>query len=104
MFTGAYGQKHDEDRLDLVGLDPNNQVDKDDRVWYIQPGIEKKRYSLGTTTIFGTYRRDDNGTTSATYTAASAALPLPAGIRADLRSTPGAASSGTSSPLRWIST
>jgi len=31
MFTGAYGQKHDEDRLDLVGLDPNNQVDKDDR-------------------------------------------------------------------------
>ena len=39
---GAYGQKHDEDRFDLVGLGPNRQVDKDDRVWYIQPGIEKK--------------------------------------------------------------
>jgi hypothetical protein len=40
-------------------------------VWYIQPGIEKKWTPLGTTTIFGTYRRDDNGTTSGTYTAAA---------------------------------
>lgn len=30
---GAYGQKHDEDRFDLVGLGPNRQVDKDDRVF-----------------------------------------------------------------------
>jgi predicted porin len=75
---GAYGQKHDENRFDLVALGPNRQVDKDDRVWYIQPGIEKKWLPLGTTTIFGTYRRDDNGTSTGTYTAATL-LPLPAG-------------------------
>jgi predicted porin len=50
---GAYGEHHDDDQV--VGLDD------DDRLYYVQVGIEKKWYALGKTTIFGTYRRDDVG-------------------------------------------
>jgi predicted porin len=80
---GAYGRKQDDDRFDSgvkpVNLGPNPQIGKDDQLWYIQPGIEKKWHPLGTTTIFGTYRRDDNGTTRNTFTGAGIA---PLGLNA----------------------
>ncbi len=79
---GAYGRKHDDDRFDNgvnpVNLGPNPQIDRDDTVWYVQPGIEKKWHPLGTTTIFGTYRHDDNGNTRGTFTNVTG-LPLAGG-------------------------
>jgi predicted porin len=38
-----------------------NLVDPDSTVWFIQPGIERKFFSLGKTNIFGEYRHDDAG-------------------------------------------
>jgi hypothetical protein len=36
--------------------------DPDSTVWFLQPGIERKWFSLGKTNIFGEYRHDDAGT------------------------------------------
>jgi predicted porin len=54
---GAYGQLQD-DRYEATDLAP---VDDEDRLYYVQVGIEKKWYALGKTTVFGTYRHDDVG-------------------------------------------
>jgi predicted porin len=37
-------------------------AERDSTTWFIQPGIEKKWFDLGKTTIFGEYRHDDPGT------------------------------------------
>jgi predicted porin len=55
---GAYGQKQDDrDSAKALPL-----VDDEDQIYYIQAGIEKTWIPLGSTTVFGTYRHDDNGT------------------------------------------
>jgi predicted porin len=54
---GAYGQKEDN-RDEALGLPT---VDDEDKLYYVQAGIEKKWFALGTTSIFGTYRHDDVG-------------------------------------------
>ena len=78
---GAFGQKQDDNRfgngVSPLSLGPNPQIDRNDTVWYIQPGIEKKWLPLGTTTVFGTYRNDNNGTRN-TFTTVTG-LPLAAG-------------------------
>jgi len=78
---GAFGQKHDDNRfgngVSPLSLGPNPQIDRNDTVWYIQPGIEKKWFALGNTSIFGTYRNDNNGTRN-TFTNVTG-LPLAAG-------------------------
>lgn len=56
---GAYGQLQD-DRWAANAIAPF--VDDEDRLYYVQLGIEKKWMELGKTTIFGTYRHDDVGT------------------------------------------
>jgi hypothetical protein len=80
---GAFGQKHDDNRFDNginpVNLGPNKNIDRNDTVWYIQPGIEKKWIPLGTTTVFGTYRFDNNGTRNTFTGASAAAVGLAAG-------------------------
>jgi predicted porin len=51
---------------------PTFAVDDTSEAWLIQAGIEKKWNPLGTTTIFGEYRRDDAGGVSADGTVANA--------------------------------
>ncbi len=55
MSTAARG----EQSIDTPGLVAN--AEKDSSVWFVQPGIEKKWFELGKTTIFGEYRHDDAG-------------------------------------------
>jgi hypothetical protein len=56
---GGWGKQsiHVNDNL----ITTANLVDPDSTVWFIQPGIEKKFFSLGKTNIFGEYRHDDAG-------------------------------------------
>jgi predicted porin len=56
---GAYGQKQD-DRDSALALPA--AVEDEDKLYYVQAGIEKKWFALGSTSIFGTYRHDDVGT------------------------------------------
>ena len=42
-------------------LTQSELFDRDSTVWFLQPGIEKKWFSLGKTNIFGEYRHDDAG-------------------------------------------
>jgi predicted porin len=50
---GGYGQQQVE--TITPGLDDTSTT------WFVQPGIEKKWTSLGKTTVFGEYRKDDAG-------------------------------------------
>lgn len=81
---GAYGKKHDDNTAfaltstTAVGPLGLGAADDEDKVYYIQAGIERKWNELGTTTIFGTYRHDDGGSktgTSITTVGGSAAFP-----------------------------
>jgi hypothetical protein len=51
---GGWGKQHVESASTTL-LEP------DSTVWFIQPGIEKKFFSLGKTNIFAEYRHDDAG-------------------------------------------
>lgn len=53
---GGYGHQQDdaEDRVNAL-------ADPTDTTWFVQPGIEKKWFDLGKTTIYGEYRHDDTG-------------------------------------------
>jgi len=55
VYAG-YGESRDhaEDAL-------NPLADGTDTMWFVQGGIEKKFFPLGTSTIFGEYRKDDVG-------------------------------------------
>lgn len=53
---GGYGQQHDDERQKVRA-----GADEDDRMWFIQGGLEQKWFPLGKTTIYGEYRNDDNG-------------------------------------------
>jgi predicted porin len=75
---GAYGQKHDDDlaaNLAAQGLTVLTNVDNEYKTWYLQAGLEEKWLPIGTTTIFGTYRHDDNGSVTGDTTLGSLAIP-----------------------------
>lgn len=61
---GAYGELKDDERTDVLPT-----ADNEDRMWFIQAGIERKWWEIGKTTIFGEYRKDDNGTNSSVLVA-----------------------------------
>ena len=54
---GAYGQQDDRQRRAVFAANVEDQ----DRLWYLQGGIEQKFTSLGKTTIYGEYERDKVG-------------------------------------------
>ena len=54
---GAYGQQEDRQRRAVFAANVEDQ----DRLWYLQGGIEQKFMSLGKTTIYGEYERDEVG-------------------------------------------
>jgi hypothetical protein len=54
---GGYGWQKIDSLLPIGGVSP----DETSTTWFIQPGIEHKWHPLGTTTIFGEYRRDQAG-------------------------------------------
>jgi predicted porin len=60
---GAYGEQQDDSEKAY-----KSTADDTDTVWYIQTGIEQKWASLGKTTVFVEYRRDDAGTNLSKYT------------------------------------
>ncbi len=53
---GGYGEQndHSESKFDPAANDQ-------DRMWFLQAGIERKFAALGKTTVFGEYRKDDAG-------------------------------------------
>jgi predicted porin len=53
---GGFGQNHDSAEEDF-----NPLADANDKMWFIQAGIEQRFIPLGTTTIFADYRHDDAG-------------------------------------------
>jgi predicted porin len=52
---GGFGQNHDNAEA------TNPLADANDKMWFIQAGIEREFIPLGKTTIFGEYRHDDAG-------------------------------------------
>ena len=54
---GAYGQQQDRQRRAVFAANVEDQ----DRLWYLQGGIEQKFTALGKTTIYGEYERDEVG-------------------------------------------
>jgi predicted porin len=60
VFAG-YGDQNDNSRTDNVSLANLGLVDKNDRTWFVQGGIEQKWIPLGKTNFFGEYRRDEAG-------------------------------------------
>ena len=63
---GGYARETDEDRG--LAVPPGTNIDKDDKSWYIQTGIEQKWLPLGKTTFFGEFRHDDWGSNPAAST------------------------------------
>jgi hypothetical protein len=59
FLYGGWGKQtvHVNDNVTTRG----QLVDPDSTVWFLQPGIERKFFSLGKTNIFGEYRHDDAG-------------------------------------------
>jgi hypothetical protein len=58
----GYGQQNDSTRnVDFTFAG----IESTDSLWFVQGGIEKKFLPLGTTTIFGEYRQNDNGSNPA---------------------------------------
>ena len=53
----AYGQQDDRQRRAVFAANVEDQ----DRLWYLQGGIEQKFTALGKTTIYGEYERDEVG-------------------------------------------
>ena len=55
---GGYGEQRDNNRQAPSGF---TNIDKSDTMYFVQAGIEKKFMPLGITTIFGEYRKNENG-------------------------------------------
>lgn len=55
---GGFGAQEDETRGESF---PALDVEKDDRIWFVQTGIERKFWALGKSTVFAQYRHDDAG-------------------------------------------
>lgn len=69
---GGYGEQEDDNIVANAGptaVDSNT-------AWFVQAGIEKRWMPLGTTTIFGEYRKDEAGTPEAARTLIGAASPI----------------------------
>ncbi len=76
----------------------NPGLDDDGTTWFVQAGIERKFIHVGTTTIFGEYRRDDAGFTGTAFTGDNGAGTARISTSSPL------ASSRTSMPPPWTST
>ena len=74
-----------------------NLVDPDSTVWFIQPGIERKFFSLGKTNIFGEYRHDDAGSNPGKTVGASINF-WQAGIIQNVEAADTSSTSSTSTP------
>lgn len=76
---GGYGEQTDENASLVAG---HADAEEDNTTWFVQAGIERKFFSLGKTTIFGEYRKDEGGTPEATRRLTNAAV----GTGGDIRS------------------
>ena len=61
----AYGEQSDDAEENV-----NPLADGTDKMFFVQPGIEKKWFDLGKTTVYGEYRHDDTGSNLGKFTSA----------------------------------
>ena len=77
--TGVYGHRNDNNMKALYGGIAG--IDDKANFWAVQAGIEQKWVSLGKTTIFGEYWREENGAGLKNDGSKLTASPLGAGAR-----------------------
>lgn len=58
---GGFGRQNDDSRASDVAAANRSLVVDDDKMWFIQAGLETKLVPLGKTTFFGEYRNDEAG-------------------------------------------